>query len=106
MFKKLIKKLVGEELASQTGKSELMAEVEALKAENARLQAKLDSSPAKKALDKLKALAATVPAGAQGGGMVAVIENGVVKNIELKSKADLDAVITRAEAGELEVFGS
>ena len=106
MFKKLIKKIVGEELAAASGKPDQSARIAELEAQNAELKTKLESSGAQKALAKLKELAATVPAGAQGGGMIAVIEDGVVKNLALKSRADLDAVIARAEKGELEVLGS
>lgn len=106
MLKKLIKRIVGEELAAASGKPDQSSRIAELEAQNAELKAKLESSSAQKALTKLKALAATVPAGAQGGGMIAVIEGGVVKNLSLSSKADLDAVISRAEKGELEVLGS
>jgi uncharacterized protein YlxW (UPF0749 family) len=106
MLKNLIRKMVSEAMTEQTSKpdqaaeiSRLQSELSAERAEKAKLQEKLESSSASKALVKLKELAATVPDGAQGGGMIAVIENGVVKNLTLSSKADLTAVIARAEAG-------
>ena len=106
MLKKLIRKMVGEAMAEEKSKPDLSIELAALKAENAELKAKLENSAASKSLAKLKEMAAGIPDGAQGGGMIAVIENGVVKNLSLSSKADLTAVIARAEAGELEVLGS
>ena len=106
MLKKFIKKMIGEELAAQSSKPDQSAELAKLQAENAELKAKLESSSAAKALSKLKEMAAGIPDGAQGGGMIAVIEGGVVKNLSLSSKADLTAVIARAEKGELEVLGS
>lgn len=98
--------MVGEALAEKSGQQDQTAQILELQAQIKALQDKAASSSAAKALTKLKALAATVPDNAQGGGMVAVIENGVVKNLSLSSKADLNAVIDRAEKGELEVLGS
>lgn len=104
MLKKLIKKMIGEELAAASGKPDLSSKVSELEAENAALKKQLAEVGPAKRLAKLKEMAAQVPAGATGMGMMAVIENGVVKNVELKSKADLDAVIARAEKGEVEIF--
>jgi hypothetical protein len=106
MIKNLIRKMVGEAMAEQSNKPDLSIQLAALKAENAELKAKLENSTASKSLAKLKQMAAGIPDGAQGGGMIAVIENGVVKNLTLSSKADLTAVIARAEANELEILGS
>jgi hypothetical protein len=104
MLKNLIRKIVGEEIAAQTGKPDLSTKVSELEKENAELKAKLENSGAAKRLSKVKEMAAAIPAGAQGMGMIAVIEDGVAKNVELKSKADLEAVIARAEKGEVEIL--
>lgn len=115
MLKGLIEKMVDKAINAKmnAGTSDRSAEIQALQAEIATLktekdalQAKIDGSSAAKALVKLKEMAAGIPENAQGRGMIAVIENGVVKNVELNSRADLNAIITRAENGELEVLGS
>lgn len=109
MLRKLIKSIVGEELAAASGKSTTVdnsARVSELESENAKLKEQLANSASSKRLAKLKELAEQIPDGAQGMGMIAVIEDGTLKNITLKSKADLLEVVSRAEKGELEVFSS
>ena len=106
MLRKLIAKMVGEELSAQTGKTSQAERLAALESENAALKEKLENSSAAKRLKRLKDMVASIPAGAQGMGMIAVIEDGTVRNLELKSKADLEAVVERAEKGELEVLGT
>lgn len=106
MLKRLIKKIVGEELAAQSGRPDPSIRIAELEKENAALKAKVESSGAAKALAKLKEMAAQIPANAQGAGMIAVIEGGSVKNLTLENRAALDTVIARAEAGELEILGS
>ena len=103
MFKGLIKKMISEVLADKSGQADQLAEIASLKAANSKLQEKLESSSASKGLKKLKEIAAAIPAGAQGMGAIAILENGVMKTVELKSVADLQAVITRAENNEIEV---
>lgn len=103
MLKKLIKKLVGEEIASTSSQTARLAELEA---QNAALKAKLEESGPAKRLAKLKEIASKIPAGAQGMGMIAVIKDGTLQNITLKSKADLEDVIAKAEKGELEIFSA
>lgn len=106
MLRGLIKKIVGEELTKQSGKPDDSARLAELESENAKLKEQLASSGAAKRLARLKELADQIPEGAQGMGMIAVIEDGTIKNISLKSKADLLDVVARAEKGELEVFSS
>ncbi|HBI00547.1 MAG TPA: hypothetical protein DDY18_02880 [Flavobacterium sp.] len=106
MLRGLIKKIVGEELTKQSGKADDSARLVELESENAKLKEQLANSGATKRLTRLKELAAQIPDGAQGMGMIAVIEDGTIKNITLKSKADLLEVVSRAEKGELEVFSS
>ena len=106
MLKRLIKKIVGEELAAQAGQPSQAERLAQLEKENAELKEKLESSGAARRLKQLKEMVNEIPAGAQGMGMIAVIENGTVRNLELKSRADLEAVVARAEKGELEVLGT
>lgn len=104
MFRKLVKSVVKEVLGETSGKNDQAERLAQLEAENAKLKAQAENSGAAKRLAKLKEIAAGIPDGAQGMGMIAVLEDGVMKSLALKSKSDLNEVIAKAEKGELEIF--
>ena len=104
MLKKLIKKLVNEAMAEKSGKPDQSAELKALQDENTRLKEQLANSGATKRLETLKTLVAGIPDNAQGMGSIAVLEDGAIKNVSLKSKKDLTDLVARAEKGEIEVL--
>lgn len=111
MLQKLIEKAVAKAMNKQAGKPDqseeiarLQKEVSELQNKNTELQGQIENSGPAKRLAKLKEMAASIPAGAQGVGQIPILEDGAMKNVPLKSKQDLEDIIARAERGEIEVF--